>query len=148
MYRRGAAGLEVLLAHPGGPFFARKDEGVWSIPKGLVEPGEEDLATARREFEEETGLGAVDVPCLALGEVTQPGGKLVVAFAFEGDADPTALRSNDFEMEWPPRSGRVQAFPEVDRYGFFDLASARRKIHPAQAWFLDRLVAALPPQEE
>ena len=89
-----------------------------------------------------------DAPYLPLGEVTQPGGKLVVAFAYQGDADLAALRSNDFEMEWPPRSGRLQAFPEVDRYGFFDLTAARGKIHPAQATFLDRLRVALPLQEE
>lgn len=139
MYRHTGAEVEVLLGHPGGPFFARKDEGVWSLPKGLVENGEDDLAAARREFAEETGMSPGDGPFAPLGDVRLAGGKVVVAFAFGGDVDPTSLRSNDFEMEWPPRSGRRQRFPEIDRFGFFELAAARVKVHQAQATFLGRL---------
>src|SRR5690349_16945320 len=123
MYRRAAA-LEVLLAHPGGPYFARKDAGAWTLPKGEPEPAEEPLACARREFEEEIGVAAGDGPFLPLGEVTQRGGKRVQAWAFEGDFDGRPLRSNTFEIEWPPRSGRRQAFPELDRAQFFTLEDA------------------------
>jgi predicted NUDIX family NTP pyrophosphohydrolase len=142
LHRAGARGIEVLLVHPGGPFWARKDFGAWSIPKGEVEAGEEPLAVAHRELAEETGFTAPG-PAVALGQVRQKGGKVVHAWAVVGDADPAALRSNTFETEWPPRSGRRQAFPEVDRAAWFDLAEARRRINPAQAALLDALAAAL-----
>jgi len=139
MFRRRAGRLEVFLVHPGGPYFARRDEGWWTIPKGLVEPGEDPLATARREFQEETSFAAPADGCAPLGEVRQKGGKLVRAWAFEGDADPAALSSNTFELEWPPRSGERRSFPEVDRAAWFDLDEAGRKINAAQAILLDRL---------
>lgn len=143
MYRRRGGALEVFLAHPGGPFFAKKDAGAWSIPKGEVEPGEELLAAARREFEEETGIHPGE-PLYPLGEVKQKGGKVVHAWAFEGDWPAgSVLRSNSFELEWPPGSGRVQVLPEIDRAELFALEIARTKINPAQATFLDRLVARL-----
>jgi len=142
MFRRHGT-LEVLLVHPGGPFFARRDLGAWSVPKGEVSEGEDEQAAARRELTEETGLRAPEGELLDLGEVRQKGGKRVRAWAFEGDCDPAALRSNRFEMEWPPRSGRVQSFPEVDRAAFFDLDQARRRINAAQVAFLDRLEARL-----
>lgn len=143
MYRRREGALEVLLVHPGGPFFARRDEGVWGVPKGLVDRGEDDLTAARREFTEETSFRAGPGPFADLGEVVQKSGKVVHAFAFEGDADPARLASNTFELEWPPKSGRRQEFPEVDRAGWLDLDAARRRIVPAQAAFLDRLVREL-----
>jgi predicted NUDIX family NTP pyrophosphohydrolase len=130
--------LQVLLVHPGGPFFARKDAGAWSIPKGEVEPDEALEARARLEFEEETGT-ALDGELRPLGAVRQKGGKVVHAFAAEGDLDAEAIVSNTFELQWPPRSGRVQTFPEVDRAGWFTLGEAREKINPAQAELLDRL---------
>ncbi len=142
LYRRRPQGVEVLLAHPGGPFWVRKDLGGWSIPKGEIEPGEEPVAAARREFHEEIGL-EVAGPVLPLGQQKQPGGKVVQIWAAEGDFDPTLLRSNAFEMEWPKGSGRMQSFPEVDRAAWFELAEARRRILPGQAAFLDALVAAL-----
>ena len=139
-YRRTGSGLEVLLVHPGGPFWVKKDEGAWSVPKGEYEPGEDALAVARREFEEEIGQappnGNEPVP---LGELRQSSGKVVSAWAIEGDLDVSEVRSNSFEMEWPPRSGRTQEFPEVDRAGWFGLDEARRKIHRGQLGFLDRL---------
>jgi predicted NUDIX family NTP pyrophosphohydrolase len=131
-------GPEVLLVHPGGPFWARKDLGAWSIPKGEVEPGEDPRARALIEFAEETG-STLDTQLRELGEVKQKGGKVVVAFAAEGDLDADAIVSNTFEMEWPPRSGRRATFPEVDRAAWFGLDEARRRINPAQAAFLDRL---------
>jgi predicted NUDIX family NTP pyrophosphohydrolase len=140
MFRNRAAGTEVLLAHPGGPFFARKDDGVWTIPKGVVEPGEEDLlARARIEFEEELGVKPIG-EAIAIGSVMQKGGKTVHGWAIEGDlpADFEAT-SNTFQVEWPPRSGKMQFFPEVDRAQFFSLEEAARKINPAQKEFLDRL---------
>jgi predicted NUDIX family NTP pyrophosphohydrolase len=136
-------GIEVLLVHPGGPFWVRKDHGAWSLPKGEVAEGEDELAVARRELEEETGMRAPAEGFIALGEVKQKGGKRVVAWAFEGDFDVTRLVSNTFELEWPPRSGRRRSFPEVDRAEWFDLAEARRRILPSQAPFLDRLEEAL-----
>ncbi len=142
MYRRKNGRTEVFLVHPGGPFFARRDEGVWTIPKGEVEPGEHPFDTARREFREETGFLPRE-PFLPLDSVRQKGGKIVEAWAFPGDADPRALRSNLFEMEWPPGSGRRARFPEIDRGDWFDLARARRKIREAQRPFLDRLEAVL-----
>lgn len=129
--------LEVLLAHPGGPLHARKD--VWGIPKGLVEDGEELLATAYREFEEELGLPVPPGDPVPLGEVRQKGGKVVTAWALEGDLDPGAIEPGHFEMVWPPRSGLVQSFPEIDRVAWFDLATARLKVLPAQLPLLDRL---------
>jgi predicted NUDIX family NTP pyrophosphohydrolase len=123
--RRGD--IEVLLAHPGGPFWAKKDDGAWTIPKGLVETGDEIVAAARREFEEETSLPATG-PLTELTPVRQKSGKLVYAFAFEHDFDLTRFSSNTFELEWPPRSGRQQSFPEIDRVAYFTLAIAKRKI--------------------
>jgi predicted NUDIX family NTP pyrophosphohydrolase len=143
MYRFGAAGqLQVLLAHPGGPFWRNKDEGAWTLPKGEYEPPEEPLDAARREFAEETGFDAPG-PYLPLGEVKQKSGKRVAAWAFRGDCDPAALRCNTFEVEWPPRSGKRQSFPEIDRAQWFTLKEARGKILPAQRELLDRLEAAL-----
>ncbi|MFD0986207.1 NUDIX domain-containing protein [Methyloligella solikamskensis] len=141
MHRARGKGLEVLLVHPGGPFWAKKDAGAWSIPKGEYE-GEDPLACAVREFEEELGLRP-DGDFIDLGEIRQAGGKQVVAFAVEGDFDPSALLSNDFEMEWPPRSGKQQSFPEIDRAEWFSLDEARVRINAAQADFLDRLVELL-----
>jgi len=131
MYRVRNGRLEVLLVHPGGPLFAGKDAGVWTIPKGEIEAGEDELAAARRELEEETGFHA-EGPFLPLGSITQKGGKVVRAWAFRGDADPEAIRSNTFRMEWPPRSGRQAEFPEIDRAAFFDLEEAKRRINPSQ----------------
>jgi predicted NUDIX family NTP pyrophosphohydrolase len=143
MYRRGGDGaVRVLLAHPGGPFWRAKDEQAWSIPKGEYEPPEDPLDAARREFNEETGFDATP-PFLPLGEVVQKSGKRISAWAFEGDCDPTRLRCNVFELEWPPRSGRRQSYPEVDRVEWFSLEDARRKIIPAQRPLLDRLEKAL-----
>jgi predicted NUDIX family NTP pyrophosphohydrolase len=139
VYRTRERRLEVLLVHPGGPFFARKDDASWSIPKGEFDPDEDPSAAARREFTEETGFIA-SPPLTPLGIIQQRGGKTVHAFAMPGDFDPAAARSNTFEMEWPPRSGRRRAFPEIDRAEWFALDEARRKINPAQAALLDRLV--------
>ena len=142
LFRRTAGELEVLLVHPGGPFWARRDAGAWSIPKGEVDPGEDERACALRELEEETAGAFHDAPAdalLALGEIRQKSGKVVAAWALEGDLDADAIVSNTFELEWPPRSGRMQTFPEVDRAGWFALGAAREKLLPAQAPFLDRL---------
>ena len=139
LYRHGDDGPEVLLVHPGGPFFARRDDGAWSIPKGLYEDDEEPLAAARREFAEELGSPCPDGPTLELGEIRQKNGKRVTAWAVEGDLDAEAITSNTFELEWPPRSGRRQEFPEVDRAAWFTLDAARVKILAAQAPLLDRL---------
>jgi predicted NUDIX family NTP pyrophosphohydrolase len=140
LHRAGATGLEVLLVHPGGPFWAKKDAGAWSIPKGEYEDGEDPLACALREFEEETGtrLDASDV--VELGSIRQKGGKEVTAWAVAGDLDPSTVRSNTFVMEWPPRSGRQAEFPEIDRAQWFGLDAAREKLVPAQAELLDRVV--------
>jgi len=137
LYRRGA-NLQVLLAHPGGPFYVRKDVGAWSIPKGEADPGEDLLSAARREFQEELGFSP-DGEFLPLGSVTQKSGKIVHAWAIEGQWDPTLIKSNSFLMEWPPHSGKQAEFPEVDRAQFFDLEEARRRINPAQAELLTRL---------
>jgi predicted NUDIX family NTP pyrophosphohydrolase len=142
MYRRGGPGVEVLLVHPGGPFWARKDLGAWSIPKGEYAAGEEPLAVAMREFEEETGARPSG-DFLPLGESVQPGRKIVTAWAVEGDFDVGALKSNLFEMEWPPKSGRKTSFPEVDRAEWFPIEDARKKILPGQNPFIDRLLSAL-----
>ncbi|MGJ5094840.1 NUDIX domain-containing protein [Bradyrhizobium oligotrophicum] len=139
-FRRTADGLEVLLVHPGGPFWRHKDAGAWSIPKGEFGAGEAAETVARREFAEELGT-ALTVPLVPLGEIKQRGGKVVEAFAAETDLDAGGITSNAFELEWPPRSGRLQRFPEVDRAAWFDLAEARVRINPAQAALLDRLVA-------
>ncbi|WP_347955160.1 NUDIX domain-containing protein [Gordonia aichiensis] len=139
LYRRGAAGLEVLLVHPGGPFFARKDDGAWSIPKGLLDADEEPLVAARREFAEETGHRAPDGAAIDLGDVRLRSGKRVLGFAVEGDLDAATIVSNTFEMVWPPRSGQTREFPEVDRAQWFSLDEARVKLNPAQAAFVDRL---------
>jgi predicted NUDIX family NTP pyrophosphohydrolase len=143
MYRRTPAGLEVFLAHPGGPYFANKDDGVWTIPKGEPGADEDLLDCARREFAEETGLVPDAAEYVALGQVRQRGGKVVHAWAFAGEWGERALRCNPFEVEWPPRSGRRQSFPEIDRAAFFPLDAARRKINPAQVALLDRLTAKL-----
>ncbi len=132
-------GLEVLLVHPGGPYWASKDDGAWSIPKGIAEDGEDLWDVARREFREETGH---DIPCptpIPLGRVALRSGKTVHAWACEGDLDPDTVTSNTFTTEWPPRSGKTAQFPEIDRAGWFDLEMARRKVNPAQVPFLDRL---------
>lgn len=142
LYRRAAGGVEVFLAHPGGPFWKHKDAGAWSIPKGEVGEGEEPLACARREFEEETGIRP-EGPFLPLGDVRQKAGKRVRAWAWEGDADPARVTSNEVRTEWPRGSGRWLTFPEVDRCAWFDPAAAREKINPAQAELIDRLLAAL-----
>ena len=139
LFRERERGLEVLLGHPGGPFFAKKDEGSWTVLKGEAEQGEDPQAVARREFAEETGSQPPDGTMLELGEIRQKGGKTVVAWALAGDLDPATARSNTFEMEWPPRSGRRRAFPEIDRVDWFDLEAARTKILPAQVPLLDRL---------
>ena len=142
LFRRRAPGVEVLLAHPGGPFWAKKDAGVWSIPKGLVEEGEDLPVAAKREFFEETGA-TIEGPFLELGAHKQPGGKIVVAFAYEGDFDPASLRSNLFAMEWPPRSGKTAEFPEIDRAAWFGFEEAARKILPGQQPILAALVERL-----
>lgn len=134
--------LEVLLGHMGGPFWARKDEAAWSVPKGELEDGEDPLAGARREFAEELGHAPPDNPVLELGEIRQKGGKRVIAFAVEGDFDPRAIEPGTFEMQWPPRSGRLQTFPEIDRVAWFDLATAASKIVRGQAALLERLAQA------
>jgi predicted NUDIX family NTP pyrophosphohydrolase len=141
--RRDDGGVEVLLVHPGGPLWARRDTGAWSIPKGEYGEGEDPVAVALREFEEETGQRLPQGDLVALGEVRQRGGKVVTAWAAPGDLDPAAVTSNTFTMEWPPRSGTRREFPEVDRAGWFDPATARDKLLAAQAELVDRLLAAL-----
>jgi predicted NUDIX family NTP pyrophosphohydrolase len=144
LFRRAAAGIEVLLVHPGGPFWTRRDAGAWSIPKGEHDAGDGDpRACAIREFEEETGTALDPARLVSLGEVRQKAGKVVAAWALEGDLDAAAIRSNTFEMEWPPRSGRRQEFPEVDRAAWFGTEEARAKLIPAQAAFVDRLLEHL-----
>jgi len=139
LYRGRGGRLEVLLVHPGGPFWSRRDEGAWSIPKGEIEPGEIPIDVARREFGEELGSPAPDGEWTALGTIRQAGGKVVHAWAAPGDLDPSAIQSTTFDLEWPPRSGRKASFPEVDRAAWFDLAEARRRILSAQAALIDRL---------
>jgi predicted NUDIX family NTP pyrophosphohydrolase len=143
LYRRRGGQVEVLLIHPGGPFWAKKDLGVWSIPKGEYEQGDDPLQTALRELEEETGhrLGATDL--LELGAIRQRSGKVLTAWAAAGDLDPDAITSNTFTIEWPPRSGTQREFPEVDRAGWFDVPTARDKVLAAQAELIDRLLSAL-----
>jgi len=142
LYRHDETGTEVFLVHPGGPVWAKKDLGAWSIPKGEYTEGEDPLAAAQREFEEETGFAAPD-NATALGELKQAGGKLVTAWAARGDCDPAKLVSNTCEIEWPPRSGRRMEIPEVDRAAWFSIEEAREKILQSQQPFLERLVSAL-----
>jgi predicted NUDIX family NTP pyrophosphohydrolase len=144
MYRRGPQGLALLLVHPGGPFWAKKDLGAWSIPKGEYDDGEDPRAVALRELEEETGARVSGEP-RPLGEVVQPGRKVVSAFALEGDFDPATLTSNIFEIEWPPRSGRKKTYPEVDRAAWFSPDEAREKILAGQRPFIDRLIETIGP---
>jgi predicted NUDIX family NTP pyrophosphohydrolase len=139
LFRRRGDGLQVLLGHMGGPYWARKDVGAWTIPKGEIEPGEEPIDVARREFEEEFGFPPPDGHLVDLGEVRQRGGKIVQAWAVEGDLDPGEVVSNTFELEWPPRSGRTATFPEIDRAAWFDLDGARAVIVTGQRAFLDRV---------
>ncbi|HBL22828.1 MAG TPA: NUDIX hydrolase [Deltaproteobacteria bacterium] len=135
MYRR-RDNIEILLVHPGGPFWAGKDEGAWSLPKGLANPGEDELLAAIREFEEETGFPA-EGEFLALSPLRQPSGKVILAWVFEGDCDVADMKSNLFTMEWPPRSGKMAEFPEADRAGWFDLESAKAKIIKGQRGFIE-----------
>ena len=145
MYRTAKSALEIFLVHPGGPLWARKEEGAWTIPKGLIEEGEEKLEAAKRVFAEETSV-LPSGPFIYLGEIRQKSGKRVHAWAFEGNADPQPIRSNTFTMEWPPKSGRMMEFPEIDRGEFFAIAEARRKINPQQTALIDRLEAAINVQ--
>src|SRR6266850_3351295 len=138
MYRKCDGALEFLLAHPGGPFFKGKEAGAWTIPKGEIEEGEDPLAAARREFEEELGLKPAGT-FLELTPVKQKGGKIVRAWAVEGDCNPLQIKSNAFTIEWPPRSGRTSEFPEVDKAAFFGLEEAKQKINPAQIPLLEEL---------
>ena len=145
MFRRSSKGLEVFLVHPGGPFWEKKDVGGWSIPKGEYLNGEDELTAAKREIEEETGVRP-EGEFIPLGRVTQPGGKVVTAWALEGDCS-TTIRSNTFSMEWPPKSGQWREFPEVDRANWFPLPEARGRIHKGQIEFLERLMARFPHPE-
>ena len=138
LYRNESGTLEVFLVHPGGPFWAKKDSGAWSIPKGEFVEGEEPLAAAKREFEEETGFTA-DGKFTELKPLKQPSGKIIYAWALEGDCDASRIRSNTFSMEWPPRSGQQQEFPEVDRGGWFELEAAKAKLLKGQLGFLEQL---------
>lgn len=143
LYRISPDGVEVLLAHPGGPFWANRDHGAWSIPKGELEAGEDPRASALREFEEELGTPAPTERLIELGSITQASGKRVTAWAAEGDLDPATVRSNTFTAEWPPRSGRLAEFPEIDRVQWFDPDEARGRINAAQAELIDRLLEQL-----
>ena len=143
LHRDGIGGIEVLLVHPGGPFWARKDLGAWSIPKGEVDEGEDPRACALREFAEETGTRLPETALDDLGSVKLKSGKLVLAFAVAGDLDAATVRSNTFELEWPPRSGRRRQFPEIDRAEWCGLDDARAKLNPAQSELVDRLAALL-----
>lgn len=140
LFRIRSCKPEVLLVHLGGPFWSKKDDGAWFVPKGEIQPGEDELSAAQREFKEETGFDPKG-PFIPLGRVKQKSGKTVVAWAFEDDCEPSKLKSNTFQMEWPPRSGKQQEFPEVDRAAFFTLDAAREKIHPSEAPFLTRLAS-------
>lgn len=145
LYRLRNGQIEVLLVHLGGPFWAKKDKGAWFIPKGELAPGEDELAAAQREFAEETGLEP-EGDLLPLGAVKQKSGKTVTAWAFQGDCDPAALKSNTFSIEWPPHSGKRREFPEIDRAAFFTIEQAKEKIHPAEFALLLRLPAAARPR--
>jgi predicted NUDIX family NTP pyrophosphohydrolase len=142
MFRRAGAGIELLLVHPGGPFWAKRDWGAWSIPKGEYADGEDALAAARREFEEETGA-CPQGDFLPLGDIVQPGRKIVTAWGVEGEFDPATLKSNRFELQWPPKSGRKAWFPEVDRAAWFSPDDAKRKILSGQSEFITRLLKAI-----
>jgi predicted NUDIX family NTP pyrophosphohydrolase len=142
MFRRGQRGLEVFLVHPGGPFWAKKDAGSWSIPKGEYMPGEDPFEVAKREFQEETSFKASG-EFIPLTSKKQPSGKIITAWAFEGDCDASVVKSNTFLMEWPPGSGRQQEFPEVDRAGWFSISVAKEKILKGQSGFLDELIQIL-----
>jgi predicted NUDIX family NTP pyrophosphohydrolase len=144
MYRRTGKRLEVLLVHPGGPYWRRKDEGAWSIPKGEMDPDEDPGDAARREFAEETGVVLAAAPLEPLGEIRQRAGKRVISFAVEGDIDVGSIRSNTFEIEWPPKGGKMQTFPEIDRAEWFELAVACSKIIEGQRPLLDRLAELVP----
>jgi predicted NUDIX family NTP pyrophosphohydrolase len=146
LYRGRGDELRLLLVHPGGPFWAKKDQGAWSIPKGEYEEGADALAVAHREFEEELGAPAPAGDVIELGELVQPSRKVVTAYAIKGDFDPNRLKSNLFEMEWPPKSGRLRSFPEVDRAAWFTVDGAREKILPGQRPFIDRLLERLGQQ--
>ncbi len=135
----------MLLGHPGGPFWARRDAGAWSIPKGEHGPDEAPLEAAKREYREELGVAPPEAPALDLGTTRLKSGKVIRAFAVEGDLDPTTILPGEFELEWPPRSGRTERFPEIDRVEWFFLEEARTRLNPAQAVFVDRLSAVLPP---
>jgi predicted NUDIX family NTP pyrophosphohydrolase len=143
LYRHMPDGVEVLLAHPGGPFFVKKDDGHWSIPKGEIDPSEDEWSAALREFREELGIAAPAGVPVSLGEAKQGSSKVNVIWALEGDPGPFEVRSNLFELEWPPRSGRTAAFPEVDRVGWFALGEAAGKVFASQRPFLDRLATHL-----
>ncbi len=143
VYRVRDGTVEVLLVHPGGPFWQKRDDGAWSIPKGEVAENEVGVDVARREFQEELGIAPPEGALSALAEVRQAGGKVVHAWAVAGDVDVSQITSNTFEIEWPPHSGKMRKFPEVDRAGWFDLATARRKLLPAQREFVDRLETML-----
>jgi len=143
LYRQRDNRVEVLLVHPGGPFWQKREDGAWSIPKGEIAENEAGIDVARREFQEELGVPAPKGEIKVLGDIRQKGGKTVHAWALPGDLDVTRSSSNTFELEWPPRSGRVQQFPEIDRAAWFDLEEARRKLLPAQRPFIDRLEALL-----
>jgi predicted NUDIX family NTP pyrophosphohydrolase len=143
LYRPADDGTQVLLVHPGGPLWAERDDGAWSIPKGEFEPGEDARVVARREFTEELGTAPPEGGWIELGQITQAGGKEISAYAVAGDLDVASLSSNTFDLEWPPRSGRRRRFPEVDRAEWFGLAEARRKLNAAQGALLDRLADAL-----
>jgi predicted NUDIX family NTP pyrophosphohydrolase len=139
LYRKKNGVLQVFLIHPGGPYFAKKDAGVWSIPKGEIDEGEDPLAAGQREFEEETGCRP-EGNFIPLSPITQKGGKTVLAWAIEGDCDPGTIKSNTFTVEWPPRSGKMREFPEADRAGWFTIEEAKKKINPAQAALVEELV--------
>jgi predicted NUDIX family NTP pyrophosphohydrolase len=143
MYRRSSRGIELLLAHPGGPFWASKDQGAWSIPKGEYDDSEDALSAAKREFAEELGSALPARPFLDLGAIKQPSRKVITAFAVDGDFDPATLVSNRFELEWPPKSGRKQNFAEINSVQWFSASEAREKIQPGQAEFIDRLLEYL-----
>ena len=145
MHRTREGRLEYFLVHPGGPFWARKDAGAWFIPKGEVNPGETFFEAAKREFEEEIGFEP-KADFLPLGHVKQKSGKVVHAWAFEGDCDPSAIKSNTFTLEWPPKSGKQREFPEIDRAAFFNIEQAKNKIHPAEFAFVERLNSATQPR--
>ncbi len=144
MYRWSAHRLQVLLVHPGGPYWAKRDKGAWSLPKGEIERTDQPLETAQREFQEETGI-APQPPFMSLGSIKLASGKRVHGWAFEGDCDPQSIRSNTFTLEWPPRSGKRQVFPEIDRAAWFEIKVAKDKINPGQIAFLDTLLGTIHP---